>query len=105
MSHIKQFCESAIAKGDGTSPNDAEHFEKMKESIAHITEPSCLLSLLNHKNEWVICWGASHLLANGDSSKALNALNNLAKNSNVAGFSAEIVIQEFERGCFKSPFE
>ncbi|ESP91536.1 hypothetical protein PL2TA16_00335 [Pseudoalteromonas luteoviolacea 2ta16] len=37
MSHIEQFCESAIAKGDGTSSNDHEYFESMKEPIQNLT--------------------------------------------------------------------
>lgn len=105
MSHIEQFCESATAKGDGTSPNDSEHFEKMQEAITHITERSNLLPLLNHKNEWVVCWVASHLLANGYSFEALKSLKKLATGSGIASFSAEITIQEYKRGCFKSPFE
>jgi hypothetical protein len=104
MSHIEQFCESAIAKGNGTSPNHSEHFEKMQEAITHIKKLHNLLPLLNHKNEWVICWAASHFLANGYSSEALKSLNKLATGSGIAGLSADITIQEYKRGCFKSPF-
>ncbi|MBU2881997.1 hypothetical protein KO525_05295 [Psychrosphaera sp. B3R10] len=104
MSHIEQFCESAIAKGDGTSLNDSEHFSKMQEAITHVTELPNLLPLLNHKNEWVVCWAASHLLANGYSSEALKSLNKLATGTGIASFSADITIQEYKRGCFKSPF-
>ncbi len=104
MSHIEQFCESAIAKGDGTSLNDSKHFDEMQEAITHIKELTNLLPLLNHKNDWVVCWAASHLLANGYSSEALKSLNKLATGSGIASFSADIIIQEYKRGCFKSPF-
>jgi len=104
MSHIEQFCESAIAKGDGTTPFDSVHFDKMQEAITHIKKLPDLLPLLNHKNEWVICWAASHLLANGYSSEALESLNKLVSGSGIASFSADITVQEYKRGCFKSPF-
>jgi hypothetical protein len=105
MSHIEQFCESAICKGDGTSSRDHEHFEAMKSSIAHISDSAELLPLLNHENAWVVCWVASHLLANDKTSKVVNALNGLVQKGGVSGFSAEMVIQEFKLGCFVSPFE
>lgn len=100
MSYIEQFCESAIAKGDGTSSNDHEYFESMKKSIRNLANYSELLPLLNHKNEWV----ASHLLANGYHTEALKSLNKLATGNGMASFSAVITIQEYKRGCFKSPF-
>jgi len=104
MSYIEQFCESAIAKGDGTSSNDHEYFESMKKSILNLANYSELLPLLNHKNEWVVCWVASHLLANGYYTEALKSLNKLATGNGMASFSAVITIQEYKRGCFKSPF-
>jgi hypothetical protein len=103
MSHIEQFCESAIAKGDGTSSNDHEYFESMKESIRNLADYSELLPLLKHKNDWVVCWSASHLLATEHKSKAIKALNALIHKGGVSGFSAEIVVQEYERGSFVSP--
>ena len=105
MSYIEQFCESAIAKGDGTSSLDSEYFEAMKASIVHLSDLSKLLPLLNHKNDWIVCWTASHLLAKDKTSKAINALRGLVQKGGVSGFSAEMVIQEYEQGCFVSPFE
>lgn len=105
MSYIERFCESAIAKGDGTSSSDNEYFEGMKVSILHIYDFSKLLPLLKHKNDWVVCWTASHLLAKGKTSQPINALKGLVQKGGVAGFSAEMVIQEYEQGCFVSPFE
>ena len=43
MSYIEQFCESAIAKGDGTSANDHEHFESMKDAVNNLSNSSELL--------------------------------------------------------------
>lgn len=105
MSHIEQFCESIIAKGDGTSSLDNDHFEAMKASIVHISDLSKLLPLLHHQNDWVVCWTASHLLAKYKTSNAINALRDLVQKGGVVGFSAETVIQEYEQGCFVSPFE
>ena len=105
MSHIEQFCESAIAKGDGTTSRDHEYFETMKSSIAHISDSSKLLPLLNHENAWVVCWVASHLLATDNTKKTINALKALVKKGGVSGFSAEMVVQEFNQGSFVSPFE
>jgi len=104
MSYIEQFCESAIAKGDGTSAKDHEYFESMKSAVNHLSDSSELLPLLQHKNEWVVCWSASHLLVNGQSSKAIRALENLVQKGGISGFSAEVVIQEYKQGSFVSPF-
>lgn len=104
MSHIEQFCESAIAKGDDTSAHDNEHFEAMKCAINNLSDLSELVPLLTHNNEWVVCWSAGHLLVNGQTSKAVEALKILVQKGGISGFSAEVVIQEFERGTFVSPF-
>ena len=104
MSEIEKFCESAIAKGDGTSAKDQEHFETMKNAVNNLSNLSELLPLLQHNNEWIVCWSASHLLGNGHHSKAIKALNGLVQKGGVSGFSAEVVIQEYEQGSFISPF-
>jgi hypothetical protein len=105
MSDIEKFCESAMCKGDGTSSRDHEYFEAMKSSIAHISDSSKLLPLLDHENAWVVCWAASHLLADDKTKKAINALNRLVQKGGVSGFSAKMVIQVFRQGSFVSPFE
>lgn len=104
MSYIEQFCESAIAKGDGTSANDHEHFESMKDAVNNLSNSSELLPLLKHENEWVVCWSASHLLVNGQKSKAIKSLKGLVQKGGISGFSAEVVIQEYEQNSFVSPF-
>ena len=104
MSRIEQFCAAAIAKGDGTSGQDNEHFEAMKDDINKLSNHSDLIPLLKHENDWVVCWSASHLLVNGQTSYAIKALKGLVQKGSISGFSAEIVIQEFEKGSFASPF-
>jgi len=104
MSHILNFCEAVIAKGDGTSPDDSKYFDIMKNSIILIDDQTELLVLLKHENDWVVNWVATHLLSQSKSHQALLALNTLVKNGGVVGFSAEIVIQQFECGELKSPF-
>ncbi|WP_158971829.1 hypothetical protein [Paraglaciecola sp. L3A3] len=104
MSYIQKFCESAIAKGDGTSSDDAKYFETMKNAIAQVNDQAELLALLEHKNDWVVSWTASHLLAQKNYPQALSALKVIVKNGGIIGLSAEVVIQEFEGGQHKSPF-
>ncbi|TQV76730.1 hypothetical protein FLL45_01880 [Aliikangiella marina] len=102
------FCNIAIEKGDGSSSNDAELFEEMKAYFIrlynHPRGKSRIEGLLNHNNEWVQFWVASHLLSEGDNKRAATVLKKLSNDGGNLGFGSETTLNEYKKGTLGSPF-
>ena len=79
----------------------------MMESIKEIcaSEPSgnSFLKLLDHENESVRLWSATHsLFINEDA--ALPAIKEVAEGDGILSFSASMVVEQWKKGDLKSPF-
>ena len=103
------FCNAAIAKGDGTSEEDSKLFAAMHDSFTRLyNHPSGgkhILQLLLHENNWVKIWVATQILSESSSPEAEKVLKQLALESGVFGFNAEIVLNQYENGELKCPFD
>jgi hydroxylamine reductase (hybrid-cluster protein) len=103
------FCNIVIVKGDGSSSNDAELFEEMKEYFIrlynHPAGRSRVENLLNHENEWVRSWVAAQLLSEGNNKSAVSVLKKLSTEGGTLGFSAEMTLSEYNKGTLGSPFD
>ncbi|KKL65398.1 hypothetical protein LCGC14_2155390, partial [marine sediment metagenome] len=56
-----------------------------------------LIELLNHENDSVRLWAATHCL-HVDAPLAIEALRALAESDSILGFSASMVIEEYNKG-------
>jgi len=102
------FCNAAIDKGDGTTPDDERLFETMKGAFTrlhnHPRGKEHILELLQHENNWVKIWVATQVLSEGHNSEASRILQLLSKESGSIGFSAEMVLSQHQSGELLCPF-
>ena len=106
---IASFRNAAIAKGDFATPS-AE--DRRLHSVMSVAWNLCrssdegliaLRHLLQDPNDYVRCWVASGLLSTGDT-KAQGVLELIAARTDLLGFNARTVLQEFRSGRLRSPF-
>ena len=103
------FCHSAIEKADGSCPNDAELFSTMNNAMSKIYEHPAgrktLASMLKHENPWVRFWVSTQILSHSSDHEAFEVLTAIAANEDKPGPNAAIVLEAYNNGSLKSPFE
>ena len=104
------FREAAVAKGDfAARPNqDRMLFERMREVWRRCSTSesglAALRTLLEDPSDHVRCWVAVGLICRGED-RARAVLDTLAEESSLVGFNARMVLEQFDKGQLKPPFE
>lgn len=100
----KQHAEATLS-GDSKIANNS--YDKMIKSIKKIheldSEGVLFLKLLNHENESVKLWSATHALFINETA-AMMALQEIARGTGISSFSASMVAEEWSKGALESPF-
>ncbi len=63
---------------------------------------NALLTLMDHKNDSVRCWAATHSLTTADE-KAVAVLREIADGVGAVSFTAEMVLSEWKKGTLEIP--
>ena len=109
-SAIAAFREAAVAKAEFATPSAKDHELHAAMATAwRLCRSSdegirALRELLEDSNDYVRCWVAAGLLSIGEV-HARSTLEVIAQRSDLLGFNAQIVLQEFEAGRLRSPFD
>lgn len=105
MTLVEDYLNSLIAFIEASANNDqktARKFYKVMDSVFRKLRDSGkleeLLKILSHENESVRLWVSTHLLVY-DESLAKESLRKIANNkSGLVAFSAEMTLQEWDKG-------
>ena len=105
---LENFINACVAKGKaeqiGDSDSDKLHYDiidSIYQLLKNSTRLNDLVELLEHENPYVRLWAAYYCLQ-VTPSKAENALKKLSKEKGVmAGFSAQITLDEWRKGNLK----
>lgn len=104
---IQKFREAAIAKGDGASVLDAEYHSAMSSAMKELIKRGdrgniSFEKLALDESIYVRLWAASQLLYFGNLGMK-QILEEIAKNHEIIGLTAELTLKEFEAGRLQSP--
>ena len=108
---IKAYVSNAVAHASATEDGDANRANKAHDSLIQayrnlnvfgLEGLRALLPLMEHENEGVRNWAATHCLEL-DEPKAKAVLLDLAKGDSLTSFSAEMVLSEWNQGALEVP--
>jgi hypothetical protein len=108
---IDAYTISALAHGKATEEGDAERANQAHDSLIAAYRMLCesgrdglvaLLPLMEHEDESVRCWSATHCLKL-DAPRAERVLRELTDGPSAVAFTAEIVLSEWKQGTPEIP--
>lgn len=107
---VKQFREAAIAKADGAEPAETDHALHELMAVAWkflekqgATGREAFSSLLMDESPYVRLWVAAQLLSEGKG-EAAQTVEAEVSSGGLRGFTAEMILEEWEAGRLGSPF-
>jgi len=109
LSPADRFRAAAIVLDDGSDIERDALFEALKAcalELVHSGQEGLdeLAALMDDDSAWVALWAATHLLAHGDA-RARDVVSRLAQGPTLAGFAAQVALDEHRAGRLQSPFD
>ena len=114
MSNIKKYIDSYINNAKDYGMSSIEDYKRVNRAHDKIVKAYLclkqegpdgileLIKLLDHENDSVRSWAATHCLFHNPE-KAVPILENIAKSKGVIAFDAEMVLKEWRAGRLKGP--
>jgi hypothetical protein len=107
---VQAYIAAVLEHGDTTGEEDDdlanERYERLRDALAALVAsrswPASLAELLEHSDRSVRCWAATHLLRAKPES-AIDTLEELATQKDIAGFNAKMVLREWRAGRLQPP--